>query len=215
MGYWGRVRKRAWADTLRALGLDTTERVVLRLLAAFASIALVWVALGFTDAARSIVVRVFAASSVLLILPAVFVWKFIAAPSKLDADDQAQIHALQSQLRVEANQQARQKAIDDIAEEISWAVDNLINPKPFPTSTGDNRADFILLQNKIDAWCERVSSKLADRSVFTVGDQVHFNSLGSIPFIMRYGDQKLDWLHSALVLRLERLREIEERARRR
>ncbi len=214
-GYWGRVGKLAWADTLRALSLDTTERVVLRVLAALVSVAVVWIALGFTDAARSIVVRVLAASSIFLILPAVFVWKFIAAPSKLDADQRAKIRELESLLKVDSNELARQKAIDNIAEEIAWAVNNLINPKPFPTSTGDTEADFKLLQTKIDAWCDRVNSKLAASSVFTVGDKVHFDSLGSIPLVTRYGHQKLDWLHSALVLRLERLREIEERARNR
>jgi hypothetical protein len=60
-GYWGRVRKRAWADTLRALGLDNTERVVLGVIPAFVGVAVVWIAVGFTDAASSIAVRVLTA----------------------------------------------------------------------------------------------------------------------------------------------------------
>jgi hypothetical protein len=84
-------------------------------------------------------------------LPAVFAWKLITAPPKLDADEQAKIRELESQLKGEANELARRKAIDSIAEEIAWAVNNLINPKPFPTSSGDTEADFELLRTKIDA----------------------------------------------------------------
>jgi len=208
LDYWGRVRKRAWADTLRALGLDTTERAVLRILVAIVGVVAMWIALGFTDTGPSMIGRLLAALAVLLILPAVFVWKFIAAPSKLDAE-------LNSQLKVEVDETTRQKAIDDLAEEIRWAVNNLINPKPYPTSTGDTEADFKVLQTKNDAWCDRVNSKLAERSVFTAGDHIHFDSLGSIPLVQKYGHGNLDWLHSAIVLRLQRLREIEERARRR
>ena len=214
MSYWGRVSKRAWADTLRALSLDNTERVVLGVVAVVAGAVLVWVALGLTDAARGIVVRLFASASILLILPGVFVWKFITALSKLDADHQAEISRLNSLLKVEANESARQQVIDDIADEIDFAVHNLINPKPFPTTIGNSvAADFALLQSKTDAWRERVSGKLGNTSVFTKGDKVHFDSLGSITPVVRYGDQKLDWLHSMLVLRLDRLREIEDRAR--
>lgn len=205
-GYWARVTKRAWADTLHALGLETTDKVVVRLLTAIVSVAAVWLVLGSTATGLSIVARAFAALSVLLIFPAIFVWKFITAPSKMDAE-------LSSQLKVEADEATKQKAIDDIADEIKFAVDNLINPTPFPTSTGDPDGECRRLQTKVDDWVSRVSSKLADRSIFTKGDQIHFDSLGSIELLMRYGHPKLDWLHSMLVLRLDRLREIEQRAR--
>jgi hypothetical protein len=208
MGYWGKVGRRAWTDTLRALSLDTTDRVVVRLLQALAVAAVAWFVLGFADASTA--VRLLATPLVvLLILPIVFVWKLIVAPSKLDAE-------LTSQLKVETDEATRQQLIDDIAEEIRWAVDNLINPKPYPRTMGDAAdmaVDFKSLQTKTDEWCERVNNKLADRSVFTHGDQVNFGSLGAVPLVQTYGEPRLDWLHSANVLRLERLREIEARAR--
>lgn len=204
--YWGRVSRRAWADTLRALGLDTAEKVVARLLPAVVGVIVVWFLLGSADTGLSIFARAVAALAVLLVVPGMFVWKLITTPSTLDAE-------LSAQLKVETNEATRQKALDDIAEEIAWAIDNLINPKPYPTSTGDTEADFILLQTKTDDWCIKVSGKLTDRSIFTAGDRVHFDKLGSVPFVQKYGHGKLDWLNSMIILKVQRLREIEERAR--
>lgn len=209
MSYWGKVSKRAWADTLRALSLDTADRVVVRLLQALVGAALVWIVLGFTDAANSTVVRLLITSLVvLLLLPVVFVWKLIAAPSKLHTE-------LTSKLKVETDEATRQQAIDDLAEEIRWAVNNLLNPKPHPTSTGKPDAAFKLLETETNQWCERVNSRLANRSVFTAGDRINFDSLGSITPVLHYGHVKLDWLHSCNVLRVERLRAIEAGARKR
>jgi hypothetical protein len=167
-----------------------------------------WVALGFSDTSVVLAGRLLSAL-VLLIVPVVFVWECVITPARLDAEHRFEVEQLQARLKREADELSRQKAIDEIAKEIAWAVNNLINPTPIPST----EEDFTQFQAKTEEWYSRVSSKLADRSVFALGDQVHFESLGSIPLVHRYGNRKLDWLNSALVLKLERLREIEQRAR--
>jgi hypothetical protein len=64
-------------------------------------------------------------------------------------------------------------------------------------------------------WCAKISQILANRDIFTQGDQTHFDILGFVPFVQMCGNARLDHLFSQLRLKLERLREIENRARER
>jgi hypothetical protein len=64
----------------------------------------------------------------------------------------------------------RQVAVDSLAEDISWAIANLLNRKPPPRTD----AEIDQLQTDYDAWCGRVSEKLGNRAFFTRADQLHF-----------------------------------------
>jgi hypothetical protein len=72
---------------------------------------------------------------------------------------------------------AKQKVVDGLAEDISWAINNLVNRSPGIEPTNqfidDWNADF-------DRWCDRVSAKLGNRAFFTRADQLHFDYLGFI-----------------------------------
>ena len=92
-------------------------------------------------------------------------------------------------------------------------MNNLVNPKPHPASTADPESAIAGFEAKLIAWCDRVSKKLANRDVFTQGDQTHFDVLGFIPPITMWPHPKLNHLFSQLNLKIERLREIEREKR--
>jgi hypothetical protein len=125
--------------------------------------------------------------------------------------------SLQVANRVQNEQKLAIKAaaLDDIAQEIAWAVNNLVNPKPHPASTADPESAIAAFEKRLLAWYDQVSNKLENREVFTQGDQTHFDVLGFITPIQMWGHPKLDNLFSQLRLKIERLREIEHRARER
>jgi hypothetical protein len=154
-----------------------------------------------------------------IVLGGIIVVRLVLAPYWIWKDDQEQLSVLTDQTAANTKDAqrlaAKTEALDDIAEEISWAVNNLVNPKPHPASTADPETARVAFDTKLTAWCDRVSKKLANRDVFTHGDQTHFDGLGFVPTVKMWGDVKLDHLFSELKLKLERLREIEHRARER
>ena len=98
----------------------------------------------------------------------------------------------------------RQEAIDDLAEDLSWAIHNLLNrPVANEPEVAQWEADF-------KAWCERVSAKLENRAFFTRADQLHFDRLGFVPLASFAGsyNQRHAWLVSQLNLKFERLRDV-------
>jgi uncharacterized membrane protein len=145
--------------------------------------------------------------------------RLVLAPYWIWKDDQGRLTALNDQLANEARTAARVVtktiAIDDIADEIAWAVHNLVNPKPHPESTDNPESAIAAFEEKFNAWCSRVSKKLENRDVFTQGDQIHFDVLGFVPLIQASAHVKLDNIFSQLALKLERLREVERWARER
>jgi hypothetical protein len=100
---------------------------------------------------------------------------------------------------------AKQKTVDGLAEDISWAIDNLLNRSPGidpDTKFIDAwKADF-------DKWCAGVSAKLGNRAFFTRADQLHFDYLGFIDPISFYQNPHLNRLLSQLRLKIERLRDV-------
>ena len=98
----------------------------------------------------------------------------------------------------------RQKAIDSLAEDNSWAIHDLVNRKARPQE--DQSAEKF--KRDYDAWCAKVSKKLENRAFFTRADQLHFDRLGFVDSVQMTGDKDLDWLLSQLRLKIERLREI-------
>ena len=61
-------------------------------------------------------------------------------------------------------------------------------------------------------WCSRVSKKPADRSLFSRADQLYFDALGFVEPIAMTGNAELDHLLSQLKMKIERLRNVIDRA---
>ena len=98
----------------------------------------------------------------------------------------------------------RQQAIDSLAEDLSWAIRDLVN------RSVSNNAEVTQWEADFNAWCARVSKKLENRAFFTRADQLHFDRLGFIPatpFAGSYNDRHA-WLVSQLNLKFERLRDV-------
>jgi hypothetical protein len=98
----------------------------------------------------------------------------------------------------------QQKAIDALAEDLSWAIHHLLNRNPPATTKGDVEAwvkDF-------HEWCGKVSKQLENRAFFTRADQLHFDRLGFIDPVEMSGHPKLDRHLSQLRLKFERLRDV-------
>jgi hypothetical protein len=100
---------------------------------------------------------------------------------------------------------AKQKIVDSLAEDISWAIDHLLNRSagidPDSKFIDDWKIDF-------DKWCAGVSAKLNNRAFFTRADQLHFDYLGFIEPISFYRNLRLNHLLSELRLKIERLRDV-------
>jgi hypothetical protein len=100
---------------------------------------------------------------------------------------------------------AKQKLVDSLAEDISWAIDHLLNRSagidPDTKFIDDWKRDF-------DEWCASVSTKLGNRAFFTRADQLHFEYLGFIDPIEFYQNPRLNHLLSQLRLKIERLRDV-------
>jgi hypothetical protein len=104
----------------------------------------------------------------------------------------------------ETSTSLRQRAIDDLAEDLSWAIHNLLN-KPV-----SNKTELSQWESDYRAWCQRVSAKLEKRAFFTRADQLHFDRLGFVPPANSTGSfsERHEWLLSQLKLKFERLRDV-------
>jgi len=98
----------------------------------------------------------------------------------------------------------RQKVIDSLAEDMSEAIADLVNRDPKPMT----ESDYDLFQANYHQWIAKVSKKLENRAFFTRADQLHFDRLGYLDPITMHGNQRMDWLHSQLKLKFERLRDV-------
>ncbi len=98
----------------------------------------------------------------------------------------------------------RQKAIDALAEDLSWAIHHLLN-KPV-----SNETEVSGWESEFREWCQRVSEKLENRAFFTRADQLHFDRLGFVPPANFAGSFNAhhEWLVSQLNLKFERLRNV-------
>ena len=105
----------------------------------------------------------------------------------------------------------RQKAIDGLAEEVSWAISEALLNRSFPTHAleGEDRDAFVARwERDYRAWCDGVSKRLENRAFFTRADQLHFDRLGFIQPVGMTGHERHDWLLSQLRLKFDRLREV-------
>ena len=114
------------------------------------------------------------------------------------------VSSAENQAKKNAANISRQKAIDDLAEELSWAIRNLLNKSV--------SSDFEVSEweKNYRDWCKRISEKLDNRFFFTRADQLHFDMLGMVPSTNFSGNfnKQHKWLVSQLNLKFERLRDI-------
>ena len=101
----------------------------------------------------------------------------------------------------------RQRVIDSLAEDISWAVHELVNRHTRLTEP-ELPAYPELLRRDFEAWCARVSAKLENRAFFTRADQLHFDRLGFIDPVLLTNDASANHTLSMLRLKFRRLRDI-------
>jgi hypothetical protein len=98
----------------------------------------------------------------------------------------------------------KQVVIDDLAEDMSWAIHHLLNKEPRPT-TNEAIAEW---EREFREWCAKVSKKLENRAFFTRADQLHFDRLGFVTPVRMTGHERFDWLLGQLKLKFERLRDV-------
>ncbi|MDZ4255028.1 MAG: hypothetical protein U1A72_20860 [Sulfuritalea sp.] len=98
----------------------------------------------------------------------------------------------------------RQQAIDELAEDLSCAISDLLN-KPVA-----NEAEVAQWEADFRTWCQRVSARLENRAFFTRADQLHFDMLGFVPPTNFAGsfNQRHEWVVSQLNVKFERLRDV-------
>ena len=98
----------------------------------------------------------------------------------------------------------RQRSIDALAEDMSWAIHNLLN------RSVASQADLVTWQTDYKEWCGRVSQRLDNRAFFTRADQLHFDRLGFVPpaALAISFNQHHAWLTAQLALKFERLRDV-------
>jgi hypothetical protein len=113
-----------------------------------------------------------------VVLGGIIAVRLFLAPYWIWKEDQNKIEALDARLGAQefsaTEHAAKEAALDDIANEISWAVNNLVNPTPYPLGTSDPNAALDAWEQKYDKWLTIVSKKLENRKIFTAGDQAHF-----------------------------------------
>lgn len=99
---------------------------------------------------------------------------------------------------------SKQQAIDDIAEELSWAIHSLLNS---PISSPEQLESW---DESFRSWCDRVSIMLGNRAFFTRADQLHFDRIGFVRPANFGGsyDAHHEWLVSQLQMKFERLRDV-------
>lgn len=97
--YWRKWTFRAWQDTCAMLGLESRGKAVVKIVIAVVGLVVVYKLLGDKPAAtEDVVLRTGAFAAILLAFPIVYGWKFIAAPYRLDAEQQDIISDLRTRL---------------------------------------------------------------------------------------------------------------------
>lgn len=98
----------------------------------------------------------------------------------------------------------RQIVIDEFAEELSWAIHNLLNRKV------TNANELTTWETDYHAWLAKVNTKLENRAFFTRADQIHFERLGTFPATsspMQFNPRHNNLL-SQLGIKFDRLRDV-------
>jgi hypothetical protein len=113
--YWKRVRREARQDALRALGLESPERAVIRIVAAVVGIAFVWWATKGGSTA-DLIFRAIGAAAILALFPIIYIWKLVSVPSKMEAESRNTIEELTLKLDDRERRAAKQRALGKFIE---------------------------------------------------------------------------------------------------
>lgn len=100
--------------------------------------------------------------------------------------------------------------IVDLQASADWAIHNLLNRQPVPSTT----AEIDALERDYQDWEASVSAKLAD-PLFLHTEKARFDTLGFVTPVRVYRDPRLDQVLSYLKLKLERLNEAIQAAQQR
>lgn len=195
--YWKRVHQRAMRDARDALWIETKDRLVVAVILAGLSVALVWILGGAEAALAELVAKIAYTAAILLLFPAIYVWKFVVAPAGMDAAEQAAAAELRSALD---NKERVQSALDELSDMRRAAIDNLLHG---PVATME---DAEKLAQQIATWCEAVGARI--EVSFGRSQRNEFDSLGVmdtwLPGVNHIHSRELTMLAS----KLERLQGI-------
>lgn len=96
-GYWSRVARRAFAETLVAFRLDSPSKVAASVLAASLGVGAIWLVGGFDDAIRSQTLKwLYGAAGIIFAFPIILLIRLLTAPADMDREAAAQLAALQA-----------------------------------------------------------------------------------------------------------------------
>jgi hypothetical protein len=138
-----------------------------------------------------------------VVLAGIVLVRLVLAPYWIWTDDSRIISDLNSKL---ADKSKKQGAIDDLAEEIRWATENLVNPNPHPLAPGGN----ITWERQCKEWYEKISRKLQNRDFFTRAQQLHFDILTIVDQDSTLGNPYFNHRFNILSTKIKRLRAIME-----
>jgi hypothetical protein len=96
--YWRQIHRRALADTVRVLHLESRGRLVIALAGVIAALSCLffW---GSADASRDeLIVRLAIAGFVIFLFPFVYLWKFLEAPARIRDELETELNARISDL---------------------------------------------------------------------------------------------------------------------
>jgi hypothetical protein len=94
--------------------------------------------------------------------------------------------------------------IDYLADDIDWAIQNLLNRNPTPRTP----QEVAQWESDYRPWCDDISQRLGNRELFSRADQVHFDTLGFVQPLLMSGNPQLDKLLSELKMKIDRLRDV-------
>ena len=143
------------------------------------------------------------------VLGGIVIVRLLLAPYWIWKSDQNNLAILRDELssdsRAVRRAAAKRAAIDDLAEEINWATQNLVNPNPHPLREGNVREQIEAWRAQCDEWYKRVSDKL---SIFTRSQQLHFDVLTKVEQVVTVGNMEFGHPYNILHTKIIRLREI-------
>lgn len=98
MDYWRKVRDQAWQEACEYL-FESGPRMITNVLLALIYLTLLWVFLGKDATGDEVVLVIAGALAPFILIPAIYCWKLISIPPKLNATAQSKISELEAKLK--------------------------------------------------------------------------------------------------------------------
>jgi hypothetical protein len=208
-GYWRRVTSKAWGDTLHDLSLDSPARVAARILVAIIGVGFIGYFFGAQDFQAKLLIGLFSAGAVCIAFALFFLLNLLFfTPAELNAEANEKISALQQQ---QSTKQERQ-AVADLADEIDWATQNLLNPTPHPLTRAKQEPAIEKWRAICEGWIAKVSAKLENKKYFTHHQKLHFDTLANVDQIIspHHGPKRFVHMYNIVSTKIQRLRDLIE-----